>query len=202
MIINVLTRINVFANEVLCITADVHPHISRETFEVGALIDIRGLGFTWMPLCPCCWDTVGPFQRLSLRISGMNTNPHRFISVSKDDKSNRHLPIYNDKANNENNNLYVPLIFSLTVVHSLEKDILSCNKIVLLFLTPSPIFEITYKTRFLIVVYYNHSSLNIECLISILKLVFFIKFIGFNNAMIFINTMKISFKKIIRLWRR
>lgn len=43
----------------------------------------------------------------------MNINLNRFIFVSKDDKFNCYLLIYNDKVNNENNNLYVLLIFLL-----------------------------------------------------------------------------------------
>lgn len=64
----------------------------------------------------------------------MNINLYRFIFVSKDDKFNCYLLIYNDKVSNENNNLiYVFLIFLLIVVYLLEKDILLCNKIVLFF---------------------------------------------------------------------
>lgn len=60
----------------------------------------------------------------------MNINLYRFIFVSEDEKFN----CYYDKVNNENNNLiYVFLIFLLIVVYLLEKDILLCNKIVLFF---------------------------------------------------------------------
>lgn len=112
LIINVLTRIKYFANEVLSFVAEVRPEISRDSFEVATLISIRGFGFTWMPLGPCCWDTVGPFPKLSLRISGMNTNPHRISSLSKNKKSKHHLLlIYNDKAYNKDVNLYVPSFF-------------------------------------------------------------------------------------------